>query len=142
MTFTARREAINTAAVPPTCYEGLAQLFERATRTRGGYVTVTVELPRRPRSTGPRSQNHAINGYCQQIAADTDAGFDAVKSHMKQLAIGRGYPFTTLPDDSAAPKSEADISVEEAAVLIDTIKQFADEYGIRLVESEDNDARI
>jgi len=88
----------------------------------------------RPRTKGWRSQNHRINGHCQQIAQETGNSFRAIKEHMKKEAIDRGYPFETLPDGSTQPKSEADISVEEAILLTDTINQFAAEWGIVLKE--------
>lgn len=135
MNFTARRAVIAEAFVPTGLLGEWQQLAERADKRHGGYVTVTVDTPRRPRTTGPLSQNRHINGHCQQIAVATGCSFDAVKAHVKRLAVDHGYPFDTLPDGSVAPKSEADISVEEAAVLIEQIHAFAAEFGIPLRES-------
>lgn len=87
-----------------------------------------------PRTTGWKSQNHHINGHIQQICQETGNSFTAVKECMKMLAIDRGYPIEKLPNDMPFPKSEADINTTEAGYLIDTIHQFADEWGINLTE--------
>ena len=99
---------------------------------------VKISRPKRPRTTGWKSQNHHINGHCQQIAMETGNSFTAVKERMKELAIGRGYPKETLVDGSVKPKSEADIDTVEAGYLIDTIHQFADEWNIRLIEEDED----
>ena len=98
------------------------------------YYKLTITQPYKPRTTGWKSQNHHINGHCQQIAMETGNSFSAVKERMKELAIDRGYPIETLPDGSIKPKSETEISTEEAGYLIDTIHQFAAEWGIILQE--------
>jgi hypothetical protein len=61
-----------------------------------------------------------------------------VKDHLKELAISRGYGFETLPDGAVKPKSEADATVEEAIILIETAHQFAAEWNIPLIEGEDD----
>jgi hypothetical protein len=136
VTFTCRHNAIGSLNLPPWCLEQWATMCARSDKHHGGFVTIALTLPRRPRTTGPGSQSAHFHGHCQTIAEETGAGFDAVKAHMKRLAVDRGYPFDTLPDGSIAPKSEADASVEDAVLLIETTHQFADEYSIRLVEGD------
>lgn len=102
------------------------------------YWCVKISRPRKPRTTGEKSQNHHINGHIQQICTETGNTFSAVKERMKVLAIDRGYPIETLPDSAVMPKSEADIDTVEAGYLIDTIHQFAAEWGIRLIENDEN----
>lgn len=137
MTFTARRAIINEPLLPAGLLPAYSALAARADEKHGGFLTVTLALPRRPRSTGPHSQNAHINGHIQTIAEETGCSFDAVKAHVKRLAVDHGYPFATLPDGSIAPKSEADASVEDAIVLIETIHAFAAEYGIALKEGDE-----
>ena len=98
-----------------------------------GYLSITIDKPKRKRTTGKDSQNHHINGHIQQIAAETGNDFDVVKMHCKTQAISMGYPFKTMCDN-VYPKSESEISMDEAAILIDYIHRFAAEYNIRLVE--------
>jgi hypothetical protein len=113
-----------------TCWSAFAQLPKGASE---GYVKVTLSRPGRPRTTGEGSQNHRINGHCQLIAMELGYEFDEIKMAMKLRAISRGYPFATVLGQ-IIPKSEADLTTEEAAFLIDTIDQFAAEFGIRLPE--------
>ena len=101
------------------------------------YVVI-AKLLSKPRTTGWKSQNHHINGHCQQIAMGTGCSFSAVKERMKELAIDRGYPIETLPDGAVKARSEADVDTVAAAALIDTIHQFADEWleGFVFIEEE------
>ena len=111
-------------------------LIQKAEKT-GDYLQLRMGLPRKPRTTGWRSQNHHINGHCQQIAMETGNSFSAVKERMKVLAIGRGYPIETLVDGTVLPASETDVDTVEAGYLIDAIDQFAAEWGITLKETEE-----
>ena len=116
-----------------------AAWFVMKERNKSGYWNIRISRPKRPRTTGEKSQNHHINGHCQQITSETGNSFAAVKERMKVLAIDRGYPMETLPDGVAVPKSESDIDTVEAGYLIDTIHQFADEWGIRLIEESEDE---
>lgn len=93
----------------------------------------------RRRTTGQYSQNHRINGFIQQICEHTGNTFGPMKEYCKELALSRGYPFETLPNGKAMPKSEAEIDTMQAAILIDTIEQVASDLGIRLRESNDEE---
>jgi len=123
------------------------RLLKKAHKKHGGYVKLTIELIRRSRTTGKHSQNAHFNGHCQQIAMETGNSFGAVKMHMKRLACSRGYPTETVDiegvpiDEEPIPISEADATVEDCKHLIDAVHQFADEWGIRLVE-EDYESKV
>lgn len=107
-------------------------------------VTVTIEKPFRPRTTGYKSQNHALNGYIQQICMDTGQDFGTTKNYIKQMAIGMGYPRKTrrLPNGCVEDVmdwfgnpigiSESDASVQDCSLLIECAVQLASELGIRL----------
>lgn len=121
------------------------ELVEESRKRCGGYLQVMISLPVHLRSTGYKSQNHAINGYCQQLAVELGMDFSMIKFAMKRMAFKRGYPFMLDEngeimispfDNEPIPESEKKISVEQAAMLIDTIKQFAAEHSIRLEEGE------
>lgn len=88
----------------------------------------------KPKSTGPNSQNSHFHGHVQQICSETGNSFDTVKMHLKTLALDRGYGFEVLPDGAVWPKSVADATSWEAAILIETAHQFAAEWNIRLIE--------
>lgn len=117
------------------------QVRNLLSKQKAPYLQVTFQAPFRPRSTGPGSQSHRINGFVAQIAAATGDDFDAVKIRCKQRAIARGWPFITVEEDIdgvthefKVAKSEADASVEEAKFLIEAVEQFAAECGVTLVE--------
>lgn len=113
----------------------------KAAEKHGGYLIVTIQTPQRPRTVGERSQNHAINGYIQQICEETGNDFDDVKNYVKRNAFRRGYPMKrdeneniiySLIDGQPIPESETKISTVEAGYLIDEIIQLAAELGIVL----------
>lgn len=108
-------------------------LFRRGQKSNDHY-RLRITLPHRPRTTGKHSQNARINGFIQQIAMTTGMPFQGLKEWLKAEAIGEGYPFVILPTGEVLGKSEADISVEEAAILINVIERIAAEWGINLVE--------
>jgi hypothetical protein len=106
------------------------------------FAMITFQRPRRPRSTGPGSQSHRINGFIAQIAQATGDDFDRLKLELKQKAIARGWPFDTVAYktkegvlvEMAIAKSETVATVEEASALIETVEQFAAERGVILRE--------
>lgn len=106
-------------------------------------VKVTVEPPFRPRTTGYKSQNHALNGYIQQICMETGQDFASTKNYVKQMAIEMGYPRLTrrtprgiedVTDWWGNPVgiSEADASIQDCSLLIDCAVRLASELGIIL----------
>lgn len=139
VTWTTHRDRL--AILPPAEHKGrLKELYEQADVKQGGYVTITLENVRKPRTTGYKSQNHAINGYVGQIAKETGEDAGIIKMFCKQLAVRRGYPlmeregqliYSRLTGEPL-PESEAEISTVEAGYLIDEIVQLAAELGIIL----------
>jgi hypothetical protein len=85
------------------------------------------------RTTGPFSQNHAINGAIAQIATETGNDFDTVKLWCKRQAIAEGYPFDSF-QGVMIPWSEARLDTVQAAKFIETIHRLAAELNIRLRE--------
>jgi len=95
---------------------------------------VKIGLPRKPRTTGDKSQSHHFNGHVQQIAAYTGNSFDDEKMHLKREAISMGYPFHTTTYGDVVPESEANASTVECGYLIDTAHRIASDMGIKLRE--------
>jgi hypothetical protein len=117
----------------------LNALLDKAEAKHNGYINVSIELPRRPRTTGERSQNRALNGYIQQICEETGNDFGVVKTEIKHRALRRGYPFLEkngiIMRDIYGREmgiSEADSSVEECGLLIEEAIQLASELDIKL----------
>lgn len=85
---------------------------------------LTITKPFKPRSTGLKSQNHAINGYCQQVAWELGEDFDTIKMMFKRGAIAWKYPFDTNPEGDPEPWSEKRIDSTQAGYLIEYIKYW------------------
>jgi hypothetical protein len=127
--------------IPDNYRQAFEAMVDFCKEKRGGYIFLTLAPPRKPRSTGPGSQNHAINGYCQQIAAATGNTFEDVKKYAKQQAVSEGYPILEDKEGNAILDmwgnangiSEVDATMEDAAILIKTIMRIADEEDIKLI---------
>ncbi len=130
--------------IPQIYQEYKIKILEYCVEKRGGYISLSLSPPKRPRSIGKGSQSHHFNGHCQQLAISTGQPFDDVKKYLKSEAIDRGYPM--LEKDDGSPMldfwgnkqgiSETDCTVEECKHLIEQSHQLAAEYGIRLEEGE------
>jgi hypothetical protein len=89
----------------------------------------------RPRTTGPNSQNHRINGFIQQICMEQGDDFDVVKMRCKRRALGMGYPFCTdAKTGEAVPWSESRLNTAQASILIEAIQLEAAEIPMILRE--------
>lgn len=98
---------------------------------------VKVAPPRRPRTTGHKSQNHHVSGHIRQIAEFTGDSFDDVKMHIKREAISMGYPSRTTSFGQVEPQSEADASTEECSILIECAHRVASFLGVTLKEADE-----
>jgi hypothetical protein len=110
------------------------------TCSRCGYIVDTCpkcgyRYKKRPRTTGPYSQNHHINGEIMQICKETGNDFETVKLWAKRAAMAEGYPFDQFRG-VAIPWSETRIDRLQAGILIETIHRLAAELGIRLREEQ------
>jgi len=141
-TFTISHDILAIGVFPRKYQPEIRRIFD-ASDKKGGFVTLTIETVRKPRTTGEGSQNRAINGFIQQIANYTGEDFDRIKTYCKLKAVSRGYPFQTDNEGNILYskitrepllKSEADISTEEAGYLIDTILEIAADIPLTLIE--------
>ena len=98
------------------------------------YVLVTLQPPKKPRTTGEGSQNHHLNGHIMQICNKTCAGYSAVKDEIKRIAVeDMGYPYEIV-NGHIHPKGESDSSTDECALLIEAAHVLAADLGIILQE--------
>ena len=119
---------------PQHLTDAVAVLKQRMVEKRIKQCYVKIGMPRKPRTTGEKSQSHHFNGHVQQIAAHTGDSFDDVKMHLKREAISMGYPYHTSTFGDVVPNSEADASTVECSYLIDTAHRIASDMGITLKE--------
>ena len=96
----------------------------------GDYVLVTMQPPKRPRTTGADSQNHLLNGIIVQICEETGNDYDSVKDAVKMIAVEQlAYPYKTI-GGKIIPQRERDCSVEECSKLIEAAQMLAADLGI------------
>lgn len=94
------------------------------------YVLVTMQPPKRPRTTGKDSQNHLLNGILVQICEETGNDYDSVKDAVKMIAVEQlAYPYKTI-GGKIIPQRERDCSVEECSKLIEAAQMLAADLGI------------
>lgn len=110
----------------------------RACRDKNNdYVSVTLERPYSPRSTGPKSQNHHLNGHIMQICQTTGNDYETIKYCIKMTAVEEmGYPYKEV-DGHIIPKRERDCNTEECAKLIEASHVLAAHLGMVLREEAD-----
>jgi hypothetical protein len=106
-------------------------LLEKSAQKHNGYMTVTLSLPHRPRSTGWKSQNHHLWGHAAQIGQEL--GYDRREMLYLIAEMTSGWPMAEYKG-KMVPVSEAKISSEVASEAIETAHRIAAENGIRLVE--------
>ena len=94
------------------------------------YVLITMQPPKRPRTTGEDSQNHLLNGIIVQICEETGNDYDSVKDAVKMIAVEQfAYPYKTI-GGRLIPQRERDCSVEECSKLIEAAQMLAADLGI------------
>lgn len=113
--------------------ERIRKILRKCKDTNADYVTVTFSTPHRPRTTGKGSQNSHAWGHCTQLARELGIELYEVEYIAKVRAIKRGYP-VSLKLGIPVPLSQANISTEECAALIEEYHQIAAENGITLKE--------
>jgi len=120
--------------IPDEYRQSFDNMIKYCNEKRGGYMRLVLSPPFKHRSTGERSQNHHINGHCQQIANETGEDFDVIKLHAKRMAIKRGYPVKVNIFGETVPLSETEIDTEQAGYLIEALHEIAAFLDIKLQE--------
>ena len=93
-------------------------------------MLVTIQPPRKPRTTGENSQNHLLNGIIVQICEETGNDYDSVKDAVKMIAVEQlAYPYKTI-GGKIIPQRERDCSIEECSKLIEAAQMLAADLGI------------
>ena len=139
MTFTGEwistgsRDAV-TFRVPSSYRKALIAVLKKCAEKNSGYVTLTTEAPKRPRTTGERSQNSALWGWCSDIADQLHYTDEQVKAAMCRMAVSEGYPTALSIDGVEEPMPTRHASVEQMYVVLSVIVRFADEHSLYLTE--------
>lgn len=114
--------------------EAIRRELEKCRDKNNDYVLLTLQPPKRPRTTGKDSQNHHLNGHIMQICNETGNTYDVVKYCVKMLAVEEmGYPYKNIAGH-IVPQPESESSVEECALLIEAAHILAAQLSIILQE--------
>ncbi|MCK9570955.1 hypothetical protein M0R72_18545 [Candidatus Pacearchaeota archaeon] len=125
--------------IPQEFWPSFQVVADKSLKSRGGYLSLTIDLPKRPRSTGPGSASNHLHGHCQQLTMVFDMSIDRVKMYIKiRAALEMGYPAEMI-NGIAIPQSEALATVEEESKLIEMAHIVASERGVALIEEPGND---
>lgn len=118
----------------PALQEQLRRVLRLCRDKNNDYVAVTMARPYAPRTTGPKSQNHHLNGHIMQICQFTGHTYEEIKYCIKMVAVEQfGYPTTTV-GSYVLPKPEHLCNTEECAMLIEAAHYFAASIGCPLRE--------
>lgn len=116
--------------------EALSQVLALCKEKTGDYVSVTLNRPYKPRSTGAGSQNHHLNGHIMQMCQATGNDYETIKYCVKMDAVEQfGYPYTEI-NGHIVPKGESKCDSAECAMLIEASHYLAAKLGIVLMEGE------
>lgn len=114
--------------------EAIRRELERCRDKNNDYVLLTMQPPKRPRTTGKDSQNHHLNGHIMQICNETGNDYDTIKYCVKMLAVEQmGYPYKTVAGH-ILPQPERQSSTDECAKLIEAAHVLAAQLSIILQE--------
>ena len=114
--------------------ENIKRELRKCREKHNDYVLVTIQPPRKPRTTGKNSQNHHLNGHIMQICGETCNSYDVIKYCVKMIAVEQmGYPYKTIAGH-IVPQPESESSTDECALLIEAAHVLAADLGIILQE--------
>ncbi len=114
--------------------EGIKRELRKCRDKHNDFVLLTIQPPKKPRTTGEGSQNHHLNGHIVQICNETGNCYDDVKDAIKQIAVEQmGYPYKTIAG-KIVPLRERESSTDECAKLIEAAHLLAADLGIILQE--------
>lgn len=114
--------------------QAIAKELTKCREKNNDYVLVTIQPPKRPRTTGDGSQNHHLNGHIMQICSETGQDYEAVKNKIKMIAVEQmGYPYKEW-QGVITPQGESECSTEDCAKLIEASHVLAAFLGIILQE--------
>lgn len=116
----------------------LAVLLEQARQKCAGYLSVKLDLPHRPRTTGWKSQNHHLRGHVRQLCDYTGYTMSEMMQVVKEDTPSWPVSWKEIRHKKRQIyASEADISMEVASAAIEICHRIAAENNWRLRESSE-----
>jgi hypothetical protein len=87
--------------------------------------------PDAPRTTGPGSQWNYIVWLSMKIAEEQGQSWRQALHEACDMAITKGYPYTTSKFGNVEPKDYKEMTVEEASIIITQLQENAAFLGIK-----------
>jgi hypothetical protein len=119
----------------------LVEEVARLEKQFNGYCNLKISRPYRPRTTGERSQNRAINGGCGAIAEQSGGRYYSreIKDILKYLTIDDYPEMPHIHDEKGRiiPSHEDTWSSQHANWFIERMNRFADEHNFWLWQYDD-----
>lgn len=97
----------------------------------GGYCSVQINRPYKPRTTGEGSQNNLTWKLITIVANEMGEEVETVENLAKKKAISKGYPYKEVMGE-VVPASMRTINTLENSYLIDTLYEMVAFLGIEL----------
>ena len=116
-------------------------LMEKAEAKCAAHISIRMDSPRRPRSTGWKSQSHHLHGHIRQLCEPTGYTMAEMKQIVKEDTSSWPVEFKKFRGKRRTLyASEADISVEVCAEAIEICHRIAADLNVRLIEEASDEA--
>ena len=128
--------------VPEAWQDEWLDLAARIKKRGAHQMYIKLGLPRKPRSTGYRSQNTHVHGHASQIAESVGESKSKIIADAVSLASGQlGEDFPTYVDykGDRVLCSEPEWDSRTAAVVIDKLHDIAGVCGVTLKEHHETE---
>lgn len=109
----------------------ILHVLEKCDVKCGGYCSITIDRPYKPRTTGEGSQNNLVWKLITVVANEMGESTEFVEQLAKKKAISRGYPTRNVMGEMF-PVSMTEINTVECSYLIDTLYEMVAFLGIVL----------
>jgi len=125
--------------IPKLYVPGALVIIDRIHGKHNGYGKLSLDVPFKPRTTGPESQSHHLHGHLSQLAIYF--GYDLAEMKLIMKDSVPEWPVEERKFGKTRklrPVSEATVSTVVEAKAIDWCHRVAAEEGIELKESADD----
>ena len=117
-----------------------AEFIKPMLEKRDGVLSIRLEVPTK-KKTSP--ENRLLHALIAQLAMYRETSLELMKRYVKVRACAHGYPYDMIEYEEQGkkrtivePKSVADASTVEVALLIETCYMIANEWQVELKQEE------
>jgi hypothetical protein len=125
-----------TITLPVQYVEAFKELSDKSALRHNGYLTCDFSLPHKPKTDGEKSQNSHAWGHATTIAAGLNQGDDPRDVLYDACIATAGYPTRMNKFGRVVAQSWSLATTVQAAAVIETLHRLAAEFGIKLIEGE------